>query len=1094
MTSHLRVTIDDIDLVLTEDTSLSVEMKNPYLNDGIDTYTYSFDVPLDGNRELLGDLDNPDSDRRLTSIEGHPMAIYIDGVLFAHGKVATIEEQTIVDKVSISMTSNKKQLKDMIGDLQLRDLTFPLSDKKDLQIGEKIGNIRATSSSMSSYSTVAHLRGYGQGMYLIKLITVANNISSSANGYVQPQALGFSAPKEYGIVGGEAVVNKDFINVSEPYKYTTTQPDGTLRRWLYHNARICYLHHAIDGEGKTLDTVQIDKDKYGPYYLLEADRPQSGICFYVMYIIDVLFKQLEMMYDDSPIYAIEDMRRLSFFTTLCKYDIDTISDAVRHFSASSDFSEANKWLEDRNIKGKLSQGYERNKKSEDEADTFKFVFYKDIYLNYKPDDSDKWIVIGNFGASGGQGHHSGAIYADSTKGQEQVITEDESYHINVHIDRNTVMDTTFWCYKMDVESEKDDYEYEADVVRMYANADNLPDMSVQTFLDSLWASFGLRFHYDSESNVVTPYFIRDVLRNNTVHSIFGSDISVHKIAEKITGVRMKYSAESDRKEQLAFIRKGVSDYDTRYDYLVDKTPVDDIITSKRYTDVSHGTMSVNDMNLYIDTVTGNAYRIKINKDELDAGNIGALQPSLFQVAQFKGILEMDEDHRNMADSELMDPDVAEYIQEISSDFEPLVQNDLYSRRAKETQVLAPFTDEDMWNESSTMDTIRNPVDSNAAYVHYVDLDISEEERYDIGTDDRNSPLQHIDWGSTICIMRGGGSDADINHYDRGYDFFGNEKWRMISGLYCMDYDTLSNYAEEYDYNGTTPGIGAGTNGYYSGTYSKKEAEQLIREIFSYSNVDVLSMWRVVPGTKMQAAGYTDFSADDYATYYDGVKGLSEYDGHIHHFVFVRITDYGEVYTETQIMAYLKKLEEIALRTGRPIMEIDQAKSQDDIIALGGGGQRMLVAYYDNEHEADYYSQLLHQLGAIYYGDDATGVVSLDEKNLDFWIEHNAKYDETGRFSLAIRAYHRHPLTGRMLCSPKFSRRGLADTFFSEYIYFLLHRKKLAIKTLCEIEHIIDMQWKDRYCIAGHTGWIDQLSVKVSVQNGIEKVEFTMFEL
>lgn len=904
MTSHLRVTIDDIDLVLTEDTSISIELKNPYLNDGIDTYTYSFDVPLDGNRELLGDLDNPDSDRRLTSIEGHPMAIYIDGVLFAHGKVATIEEQTIVDKVSISMTSNKKQLKDMVADMQLRDLSFPESDKPDLQIGEKIGNILVNRTSTSSYGSMAVFRKLGNVYVNLILFDAVNHLPTTGNGYVQPQALGFSAPKEYEIVNGEPVVRKDFINTSVPFKENITHPDGTTRRALYHNARICYMHHALDTEGKSSEYVEYDNKKYGPYYMLEADRPQSGICFYLMYVLEVLFKNLEIHYDDAPIAAIEDMKRLSFFTTACKYDIDDPGKGVRSFGYETDFDSANQWLSARNIKGRLSKGYKRNSENESE-DIVNILFYPNYYVGGDRHGRE-WKDVGSLGKS--------IVYVNLNETPvTRPVSEDGEYLFHFVMEDGSTVDYEMLCWGVGVNYVDDDtYSYSSEVVRMYANADNLPDMSVTDFLDSLWGSFGLRFHYDSETNEVTPYFIRDMLRNDRVHSIYGSDISVHKISEKITGVSIRYSAESDFNEQLTNLRKGVTDYDTRYDYLVDHTPVKDIETRKRYSEVAHGTMSAGDYTLYVDTVTGNTYRIKINKDELSAGNISGLQPSLFQVAQFKGILERSEEYKDASDNDLLSSDFSDYVHEITSSFEPLVQNDLYANKAKQTQLLAPFTDEEMWNEQADMDVIQNPVDSNRAYVHYVQEEIDTEERYDVsGTDDGNSPLQSIDWGSSICIMRGGGTNATTHIYDRGYDFFGNEKWRMVSGDYCMDYDTITNYAEQYDYNGGT---------------------------------------------------------------------------------------------------------------------------------VGGIGI------------------------------------------------------EEGRFSLAIRAYHLHPETGIMMCSPEFARRGLADTFFSEYIYFLLHRKKLFIETMCEIEHIIDMQWRDKYAIAGHTGWIDQLSVKVSVQKGIEKVEFTMFEL
>ena len=52
----------------------------------------------------------------------------------------------------------------------------------------------------------------------------------------------------------------------------------------------------------------------------QGDRPQSGICFYVLYFLDCLFAHLGVSFDNSALMAVEDMRHLCFFTTHCKYD------------------------------------------------------------------------------------------------------------------------------------------------------------------------------------------------------------------------------------------------------------------------------------------------------------------------------------------------------------------------------------------------------------------------------------------------------------------------------------------------------------------------------------------------------------------------------------------------------------------------------------------------------------------------------------------------------------------------------------------------------------------------------------------------------
>ena len=119
----------------------------------------------------------------------------------------------------------------------------------------------------------------------------------------------------------------------------------------------------------------------------------------------------------------------------------------------------------------------------------------------------------------------------------------------------------------------------AQVVGMYATSDNFPDESVKTILSSLENSFGIRFRYDMEKNKVTAYLMRDVFRQVDAHGatkpvrdFFGTLHTVHPLTEKITGVRMKYSAESDGKEQMENIRRAKRDYDTDFDYIDYRLP------------------------------------------------------------------------------------------------------------------------------------------------------------------------------------------------------------------------------------------------------------------------------------------------------------------------------------------------------------------------------------------------------------------------------------------------------------------------------------------------------------------------------------------
>ena len=86
------------------------------------------------------------------------------------------------------------------------------------------------------------------------------------------------------------------INVSESYK----------SKFPYCNVRIC-----VEKE----EDYIIGQEE--PYWVLDANRPWSGICFYVAYFLDCLFAHLGVVVKENNIGKVEDMLRLAFFTTKC---------------------------------------------------------------------------------------------------------------------------------------------------------------------------------------------------------------------------------------------------------------------------------------------------------------------------------------------------------------------------------------------------------------------------------------------------------------------------------------------------------------------------------------------------------------------------------------------------------------------------------------------------------------------------------------------------------------------------------------------------------------------------------------------------------
>lgn len=774
MHSHLDIQIDSKSMTLPDDFSLDVTEENPLFHDNA-MYSTPVQVPVENNRHVLKNLDEPDSDLRPVSLEHTPADIIVGGLPFRHGTVVIQEDEEVSDSFSFNIDESNQSFSDLIGDMQCRDV--PLYNHEKIPIGQKICNVEVRIRGTLEVTVV---RPFTEA-------PVSFSKSLDVNQTFEPQALGFSYPgvatsnpsnkKDYPNDVHVRVpdVSKSYINVTDPYTSIGGAP--AQNGWRYCNARVCYTHHDIDtskavddvkdsngyitdsgtiGETKSdimevnLEQYSVNED-YGPYWVLDADRPQSGICFYVLYFLDCLFNHLGVAFDNSALMQIEDLTRLAFFTTHCRYVTDDTEPAIETFGTSAGI---NGWLDARGCGGRIEIPDIKSKKL------------------------DKYT--GN----------NGVTYYSSESAAEQDGKE-----------RN--------CMVIVSAFQQQSRSVHAKVRTMYATSENFPEASVKEVLDSLEASFGIRFRYDYQHNKVTAYLLRDVFRKrdgegNTLDIIDlpCKVLEVNPLSEKITGVRVKYSAESEGREQQSNIRTGKRDYDTDFDY-VDyregrtRVCLPDSGQAAAYPSIARDLQTEN-VTCYVDTATGNAYRFKISKD-ITSANVKFHR--LFEVGMFKGIEVGD-----------CSPQNDDFVKKLVSNFQPMSFNDVNAYAEQKLgsmqSLLAAFVDEDMEHEFVTQ-KISHPLYEDELDI-YANEVLKLVESYDPSqTDDGNSPLQSYDWGLAIAIMRGGGSDAKVINYDAGYDGFENSKWRMVAGQYAMTSDTMDQFGNRFDYNGEIEGDGGG---------------------------------------------------------------------------------------------------------------------------------------------------------------------------------------------------------------------------------------------------------------------------------------------
>ena len=788
MHSHIAIIGSKGEMALEPDTSLSITEKNPMFND-VEMFSQQFKLPFDKNRRYVENIEARDSTMRPVDMEGERLQLVIDGIPMRTTVMKVGDDVVLEDSIDVNLDATNRTFKDMIADLKCRDVKVD----DDILIGEKIGDVDVD----INYQTVWRQRiqvtrpspgdPYDPSEQWTNSIGVAEIAEKPQHitGTFQPPVLGFSYPAKCRTKpdGIEALHGNDQTRPEVTIEgHTIIQPDidesyiNTIKPYplaRYCNSRVCYSHHDRKVAGTEAgQTVYETSDalvpngaaepdngyNFGPYWVLPAERPASGICFYVAYFLECLFKTLGVAYDMTALTNISDFNYLTFFTTACRYTTENTELKL------NSIEDVNRWLSSRGCGGKM------------EIETGDIS--SEILLNtidMRSDDYHKYLELA----------------ADKVDWCDTTVTlynepYEPSYRINLFNNDGSVGPlVTFdewpcpyssegWRYFLDrtySTARVSRCEVTAYVQRMYASADNLPDVQISEVIESLENSFGVRFCYDAEKNKVTVRLLRDMFRDQQKPIRLGGTVTqMFKKSEKILGIRMGYSAESDPDEQHDNIRDKKRDYDTVYDYI--DYPAQRTLLSP-YRDVLK-LIDIGNMNCYVDTATGNAYRIKIDSE---AKTTAEMKPSVFEVGGLHSVTFGDCSKEN-----------EDYVREFKSGFEPIITNNLKLDTLGNI-LIVPFVDEDMEHEFIPF-TVQNVfvVSRGEVYANYK-MELAE--NYDpSGSDDGQSPLMSHDWGLTIGILRPGTEGSEAYNYDENYDFFGNSRWSLTSDEYCISSDSF----------------------------------------------------------------------------------------------------------------------------------------------------------------------------------------------------------------------------------------------------------------------------------------------------------------
>ena len=806
--SHLTIKTPTGTLCLPPDFSLDIEEQNPMFNEK-DMFSLPVQIPKEGNLHLLKNMFARKSPLRPISLEDTQMEVIAEGIPFRFGHISTSDGEEMTDSISVNMEGNSA-LRDLIGDMSLKDIQVD----DDLVIGKKVSEIEVE----SKIKAVLRLGRSGPDHLDLDVEPPVDGNKGEYISHFQPQALGFSKPMN--------------INVSQAF------PDMP-----YCNSRVAYKRYGteVDDDGNRTTSSEVEYGYYGPYEVLDAERQQSGICWYVLYILRKAFEQLGIDYDDSELMAIEDMRRLCFFTTKCTYDE---GDSAGFFSDSVNedkMQRMNAWIaeqlqfaegEQLDIYMNIGANDVGNEaivqkldipdgslvtRSQGRAKIIAPAQYAGRRLPYsEPIPEGHAVVVGDtpIRRSGGQ--------IDIRFNVDWRITPPDETPIDIPAGTVVTVEYSDDCDFMAWVKQHQVLSCSCRLRYMLANSQNLPDENFTTVLESMEAQFGVRFVYDAEKHSVKACLLRNMYRDREKPIHFeGTVIEMNKVAEKVKGVKLGYGSESDDKDQRDNLRDMVKDYDLDYDYIDYPLPLDaggtkgmtgvvkaseTIVGEKQYAKCLAAGATNTDNVCYIDSTTGNAYRVKINSEYT---SVKDMKPAFFEAGAYRGVRLGD----------CSDEDCTETF---ASSFIPVQLNDVNFERVQiaadntEDQknpdnqpLLCAYVDEDM-EHPYLPQYLDYPFDKMTFIDVTVRCKLTLHEAYDTsGSDDGNSPLQSVDWGLTIGIMRGAGNDATTQVYDNNYDGFGTAKYAQVVGTYALTADCMDAMGNYYDYNGIPTGFGGG---------------------------------------------------------------------------------------------------------------------------------------------------------------------------------------------------------------------------------------------------------------------------------------------
>lgn len=824
----------------------------------------------------------------------------------------------------------------------------------------------------------------------------------------------------------------------------------------YCNINLCYQKHGyttVNGEAD-----YSSEEVLREYEIAPANRVNSAPNFYVIYWLKCLMQYLGIHIDENQMMGIEDMRRLFLVNTNCAYEVpkefdrtgEIVDERFGCFTTSAQYY--NYIAEDYKAKPYLDRP------------KLKVVDYT---LEVKEPGDDDYHEIS----------------------PDKWYYPKDGLHLYTWDEWPTERDSLYF------KKPNRTYHY------AYATSECFPNVDISEIISALETGFGIRFIFDSNYQRVRIILLRNIFRDQSVQEINCNIFSAEKSENNIRGFRMTYGKGD---EDTAFYYKGFADKLSKSGSLwADNSDTHDYSRwnlNANYQSLINS-ISAFDKTCYVTKNNGNAYGIKVDKD---AKKYEDLHPALFGFADF---MDAEDGDCSGEDDTIHEVNVG-FTPAIMNDVN--IENE---RNSDDTQqYFALFVDEEMrarrpdlgdleppssYNDSDAVydakkvksnqkevgrfsvhgDAIINtnllpyrtgqtfyypsPGQSNRIYLLFratakttgrVDEGYSLylQDNYE-PNDDGIAPIETHDWGLTLGIMRGSGSDAYVKYSTDPDDGEDNTTWEIEPGSSVTAHpDTCDNYGRTWDYDGET--------GYKQTCTTAADALEAMPAMFPDTNFAL-----------------TNRSTDSYLT----------------GFLLPMVTDNTGV-THTLLMAGAVKDGSLIMTSAILQQYIDslQGKSIDQMIAWDAENSNLFIEADSSRERA----QTLLRLQKLAYDDGGPVTVS------------GGTDIREGRFSLKLRAEKPNPYYDPQsddpekrkkyldITDPNLQGRGLADQFYKEYSYWVRNAKKATIQVEMTLAQLLAIDKTKRVRVGNIVGFVNKYQFTVSIKNGMGPVDMEIWYL